>query len=853
LKGLGALEFQFGSTTPTHFKNVAAHSDRGPDGSRITDGVFAPEGHDAGDTTYAYLLAHSANDPRSALVIDLGALFTVCGDPRNGCHSGPIIQADNDDVYQLDYSTDGVSWNNFGQFPTCCSSGLRTRPLANRSTPYPNVTARYVRVYAFSGGPHFYVSELQLWDTSSTKPISVGKHAVGPRPYVITDGVFCKGCSASDSNIAVILRHVTGPAPALVIDLRDSQGNPRVICGYGPLCGATGSEPLIEADNDDDYGFDYSTDGKNWTTYPGAFSHCCDSGEQKRTLNCSARPNPSQPCSNTNHGPNFTASYVRVYALSGGNTFAVSELQFWDTSGKLISVNTPTYGPEPLVTDGQFAPEGHDPTDNNYAFVLPLCAANKGGGGSFASSVCPTASAQTAAFLIDLTTPFPISSVVIQADAAHQFQVDSSIDGQSWNPLTTFGTVSGKSGLITRDPQQFPSLPQARYLRVYGTAGSSGTYSVSELQVFTPSQANTACTYASGANAGENFACGYDGQFATQIVPTTPSPNGTLPVSFFLKEAEIIIVCENVIGQHQAFEYQSATNRNCNDNLAVSQAPVADYCAGFCATGSTPALMSYAQLPDGQFEFDTNNTNPLSISCGTPIDSSIPGAVHSVVAGVATNVVQELFNGLLDYKAPDTLVPFPPTSPPTNPPTKAACPATVGEPPPPQPSLDNIAGLAGRATKVGNATNSATLRIQGRFTMEDPLALDQAALTVEALLREVGGADELAQGPTAPDLLLPLSLQPRKGSRPDKGDYTTPPGARPIVHGRVAPVKGPDAASGLMEFSLDVERATILRPSRCPAALTTSFRLVGAAGEPVWVHGTGIWRCDGAKLETPDD
>src|SRR2546426_5873945 len=41
LKGLGALEFQFGSTTPTHFKNVAAHSDRGPDGSRITDGVFA--------------------------------------------------------------------------------------------------------------------------------------------------------------------------------------------------------------------------------------------------------------------------------------------------------------------------------------------------------------------------------------------------------------------------------------------------------------------------------------------------------------------------------------------------------------------------------------------------------------------------------------------------------------------------------------------------------------------------------------------------------------------------------------------------------------------------------------------
>src|SRR5262249_29638252 len=110
LKGMAAV--QFGGPTqvsaPTQFKNVAAHSDRGPDGSRITDGVFAPEGHDSGDTTYSYLLAHNANDPRSALVIDLGTPVTVCGDPRNGCHSGPVIQADNDDIYQLDYlSNDG--------------------------------------------------------------------------------------------------------------------------------------------------------------------------------------------------------------------------------------------------------------------------------------------------------------------------------------------------------------------------------------------------------------------------------------------------------------------------------------------------------------------------------------------------------------------------------------------------------------------------------------------------------------------------------------------------------------------------------------------------------------------------
>jgi hypothetical protein len=824
LKGLAVQ--QFGSATPTQFKNVAAHSDRGPDGSRITDGVFAPEGHSSGDTTYSYLLAHNANDPRSALVIDLGAPFTVCGDPRNGCHSGPIIQADNDDIYQLDYSTDGVNWTiNLGQFPTCCDSGLRTRPLASRSSPYPNFTARYVRVYAFSGGPHFYVSELQLWDTNSNL-ISVGKHAVGPRPYVIADGVFCEGCSASDSNIAVILNHLTGPVPALVIDLRDSQGNPRPLCG-GPSCGATGSGPLIEADNDDVYGFDYSTDGKNWTTYPGTFPTCCSSGERKRST----------------QGPNFTASYVRVYALSGGATFAVSELQFWDTSGKLISVNAPTYGPEPLVTNGEFAPEGTSSTDSRYAFILPPCLASKGGGGTFASSVCPTASAQTPAFVIDLTATFPISSLVLQADHAQEFRVESSNDGQSWALLATFSGGSG-SGLTTRTVE-FPGLILGgRYLRVYGTAGSSSNYSISELQVFTP-QANTACLFDDGANAGENFACGYDGQFVTELVPTAPNSNGRLPVSFFLKEAQIIIVCENVIGDHQAFEFQSATNRNCTDSLAVSQAPVTDYCAGSCATGNTPGLMSYAQLPDGQFAFDTNNTNPLSISCdGGTIDSSIPGAVHSVVAGVATNAVQGLYNGLLDYHGkPHTLVPFPPTV--------GACPATTGEPPQPEPPVDNVARLEGRATKVGNGTASATLSIRGRFTVEDPQALDQAVLTIETLIREVDGADELVQSLAAPGLLLPLSLLPRNGSGPDKGNYTTPPGNDLIVQARVAPVKGRDGQSGLMEFSLDVRGATIVSPSRCPAALTTSFQLISPAGEPVWVHGTGIWHCDGAKLETP--
>jgi hypothetical protein len=823
LKGLKSLQFNNLTVTDVNLKNVAAHSNRGPDASKITDGVFAPEGADWNDPYYTVVLGWEGAG--RALTINLGEATTIDG-------TQITVQADRH-AFQLEYYDDVTKqWISPGTVPELKNvTGLHTRNVAcpTTSTSCPTFTTRLVRLWALHPSDNDYnfsISEVQLRDSTS-QIISIGKPARGPRPYQITDGVLAQpGTSSTNPQYAVVLTHETGPAPALVIDLEAVM----TICGNGWDCL---SEPTIQADNDDVYQLDYSIDGQNWITY-GQFPTTPNSGLQTRTFECNTRPDLTQPCSATNHGPNFTARYVRVYAVSGGATFSVSELQLWDISSNLVSVGASTYGPEPLATNEDFAPDQQtDWNDSRYATILPPCSTSA----SNAKSICPppssppTSPALTAALLIDLTASFPVDHLVIQADR-HQFQVDSSTDGVSWTPLWTVPAVSG-SGLITRTS---PSLGghQARYLRVYGTAGSDNNYSVSELQVFTP-QANTACAYDGGANPGENFACSYDGQFSPGIVLPNDS-NTTLPLAFYLESAEIRVTCDYLV-YHDTFTLSSATNRNCTPTLELaSPPPAADFCAGSCSTRES--ILSYAQIPDEKLEFVTTslNCNPSAF------DDGIEALLEGVVAGVAAEAVQGLYNGILNYhNKPNSLVPFPP-----NP---GMCPATVSEPPPPTPSPDNISGLWGRAVQVGSTTNNASLRLMGRFMVEEPLALDQAVLTLDALLREIGGAGELVQGP-AGSLLVPLSLQPLKGSKPDRGIYRTPPGAWPIVHAQVTPVKGFGAQSDLMEFIIDVERATIHNPAGCAggppptAPLTTSFRLVGGSEAPVWVRTTADWQCN---------
>ncbi|HEX7327819.1 MAG TPA: discoidin domain-containing protein [Casimicrobiaceae bacterium] len=839
LTGLKGLKFTSPLFAQYNLKDVAAQSDRGTNASKLTDGVFAPEGHSSTDPEYAIVLPHSPNDPRDSIVVDLGQSYTICGNGYD-CKSGPQLQADNDDVYQLDYSMDGVAWTNYSYFPKCCDSGLRTRGVAAIAgyTHNPSFTARYVRVFAASGGPTFAVSELALWDVSSHL-ISVGKRAVGPYPYQITSGAPpADGHSSTDTQYAVVLSHETGPAPALVVDL----GSVKHVCGNGYDCL---SGPKLQADNDDYYQLDYSTDGVNWTGY-GQFPPCCDSNLRTRgvaTITAGV------------HNPSFQARYLRVYANSGGPTFAVSQLELWDTGSKPLGVGAATYGPEPVITNGEMPPDGTDYNDTRYAIKLSPCKTN-------ANSVCPTSTAQTGARIIDLGAAFLIDHLVMQADQAHTFQVDYSSDAASWQALWSVPTVSG-SHLQQRKSPTFSPEPTARYLRVYGTGnGSVDAYSISALQVFT-GQANTPCRYASDANTGENLACTYDGTFGFGI-------HSPFNISFFLKQAQIVLVCQGIGPAgftYGSYVQESATNRTCTDTLNVGPStPQANFCAGSCASGKPSALLSYTHLPGEDLGSASNPTasddlqfqptSPSSISCdGGAIDADIPNLAEQVAVSVATDATQGLFDGLLDYQAkPNSLIPFPPPHPPTNPPTFSACASTVGEPPPPGPYPDNISAVNGLATQVGTGASSATLHLEGRFTTPPTLALDQSTVTVGGMLHELRGAGELVQA-GADASLLPVTLHAVPGSTPGKGIFGTPPSVKPKVSMQITPVTGTGAASGLMQFTLDVDRASIGSPSGCTKGssvvpLGVSFLIVGPSGTPVWAHAVAPWQCDKSKLIT---
>ena len=897
LQGLDPLRFTGLDVLPggVNQRDVAAHTNRGPDASVITDGVFALDGHDATDTAFAIVLPH--NLANGAIVIDLATDVTVCG-VASGC-TAPKIQADNDDIYQLDYSTDGKAWSPFGAFAKTGGSGLHTRSLSDSSLG-ASFTARYVRVYGVSGGATFAVSELQLWDTSNQR-VSVGKAAVGPLPRQIVDGNPAPAShDATDTNYAVVLVHKAGSATALTIDL----GQAVQLCGNKYDCG---HEPTIQADNDDTYMFDYSIDGKNWTTYGyvdesevwhGTFPSVGGEGLQTRDMHCTARPDPTSDCSASNAGPNFKARYVRVYARSGGPTFAISELWLWDTAGNpvLPLAGTPVpytpqaYGPEPFFVNGDFAPDGTAWDDVHYATKLGSCTLN-------ASSRCPVAAgvaAISAAKQIDFTAVLPITQITIQADHNDTYQVDGSLDGVTWTPLWTVPTASA-GGLQTRSrafppPSQQPPCPGAstcaRYVRVYATAGD-GSYSVSELQVFTP-QANTAGTYVTAednqgfvwsdgrANDGQNFICSYDGAFGTGLGVnrgTAVEPFQSLPIQFFVESVSLNARCDDGHDHNIA----AAHNRQCSLTLVppVDYGPpfTDQFQAGYCAPTSVQPqgypILSYVHFDDtatsqtnSAIQFDslddvspTPGVSDLKCTDFSSLDAHIPDVLRGFVPVIAAEAVKAAINQVLDYhqnpqKGQGLLIPFPRNTSSGSPPfPPVQCAETTAEEPP-SPAPDNISRLSGRATHVGGG-NGASLRIVGRFTAESPIVLDEATLAVHSLLHETGVGDAV-RGPGGQPL-APLGLQPLNGSNADKGLYQTEPAESPMVSVRIVPTKGAQDRS--MTFEIDVRRATILEPDGClqgasTVPLATSFLLVGGSETPIRVHATANWQCNGSQLLT---
>jgi hypothetical protein len=437
----------------------------------------------------------------------------------------------------------------------------------------------------------------------------------GPDASKITDGISAaQGASYDDPSYAVVLPNVTGvPSVGLTVDL----GQVVTVCGNGYDCK---SRPVIQADHNDVYQLDYSTDGLSWTRF-GVFPAVSGGGLQVRA---------ADPDAGNVAGNRFDTRYVRVYPISGDGKYSVSELTLWDRSSNVISVGKPATGPEPLITNGDYAPEGTSYNDSRYAVVL------NGVGETFALH-------------IDLGADVPVTQLGLQADSNDEYEVDMSEDGVSWQYLWT-APQDSSGGLRTRSSPFFQSGVHGRYFRVYATTGD-GKYSVSELEVDTTQTVATECPYDSSANNGQNFSCSDHGLFSgfafllqgTEIVATIEDltfvatceifgiPGGDFPV-YFIPPVPFTCVLSDPSGT-----------------------AAAHFCAGSCAAGSPPSAMSYAKVTN--LEIDGGD-----ITCDTSAPTGISDSVvNDVIAllkpklvDALTPPIEDVLNDLLaDY------IPFP--------------------------------------------------------------------------------------------------------------------------------------------------------------------------------------------------
>ena len=816
ITGLSQLSFSNMAAQNSNPKEIAQHTAKGPDAGKITDGVFAAEGHSATDPAYAIVLTHTPNNVGHALVVDLGASVNICGS-GSGC-SEPHIQADNDDVYQLDYSIDGVNWTKYGQFPTESGSGLRTRSLKGL-----NFTARYVRVFAVSGGNTFSVSELKLWNTGS-QLISVGSPAIGSRPYQITDGVFAPaGTAFNDPIYAAVLRSV-GVANALVIDLG----------GLVNVCGSTTCGPTVQADRHP-FQIDFSPDGNNWVPY-SQVPEVSGSGLITRT--------PSQIAANAKV-TSFTARYVRLYGLpADDDNYSISEVTLNNTGGAVVSKDKLTYGPEPLETDGEVASEGTAFNDPAFANLLPPCAPPPFTTPFNTNTVCAKGSQTglTGALLIDLGQVFSLASLQVQADN-HQFQIDyRASPTASWLALNTVLPASG-SGLRTR-PLQPLTGEQARYLMVYGTDTASNdiNYSVSSVKVYTPI-AKTPCAYASFADAAQQAAaCSYDGPTTTDI---TAPDGGVLLTSFIIKSAEAQYHCSNDLGSFDIPVPDGSIigGTSCIGNLQLPQgAAPGQFCSATCAAGTMPdSALTFAGIAADPT--DPTKVGPdftlTDLSCNHST-GNLTGPVTELAAGTASTAVGEFFVELsvspLTTASGQTLPPLIPSG---------ECQA-----PSPPPANTQLSGLA---THVGKASEAGQVSLSGTVNAPGAPPLHTLTLDLQRVLHEPGGVEELVRTAGTGVPAVPLTLPPQKGSRANRAVYATAPGVKPSFRAEVR-----NAPGGQLEFSLDVRGAHMPTLPTCTEGpspsvmLGTDFSLGTDGGPPIDVHALQDWQCEGKhRLTTP--
>jgi hypothetical protein len=480
LQGLADLQFNDVAVQSVTTEDLSAFKIGGPWAGRINSGAI-PDQDGPWNTPHDTVILPVA-DPRSSIIVDLGEVFPLCS-LTSGCPPA-LFQGSAAAAYTVEYSLTGSDWSTLFDVPAVnpCTC-LKTRQIDD----FPEVEARYIRIYATSGAGEYSVSYLGLVGINhegAMVRINADRPAVGPQPLVVTSLRAPEG--ASDKDARVTRLPGTGAGSAVTVDLG------RIVDLDGP--------GDLYVSGDDHYVVDYSTNGFVWRDAAdvpppntGATSKIV-----KRGLPTGLREN---------------VRFVRIYprdsqGTSSDGVYAVAGLvvTFLSPTGQFI-FNDPldavlpatATGPEAVFTNTDRADDGTSWDSEHYAYVL--------------------SSLERVTVDLGKAAGRGIDRVRVQASGNDDYVVLISDDFITWKHLWTATAQTSKDHLITRDSGNTLVDPATgepfvgRYVQAYADGGDNEN-SIAELDIFN-NVLKRGCPFDPEANEnsdGGNASCGFSGE-----------------------------------------------------------------------------------------------------------------------------------------------------------------------------------------------------------------------------------------------------------------------------------------------------------------------------------------------------
>ncbi|MFD0581014.1 DUF1996 domain-containing protein [Dactylosporangium darangshiense] len=268
----------------------------------------------------------------------------------------------------------------------------------------------------------------------------------------------------------------------------------------------------------------------------------------------------------------------RLFVLAG---IAVALLGFlgWFATGPLL---------RPAGADEKPLSQGKPATaSSSEGRAFPASAAVDGDTGSRWSS----AFSDPQWLQVDLGAPASLDRVVLNWERAYAtaFQIQTSLDGADW--ATVYSTTTGTGGRQTLTVSGL-----ARYVRMYGTARSSGYgYSLWEFQVFAKSSAPATATVAPPSSGTASPAPSSAGPVPTGAAGYIMAPN---PVTNVKPSHE---VPPNKGGFHEFQANCSVSRTNLGDDpIVFPNLPGASHLHTFMGNTTTNAASTVESLSKGQ-------------------------------------------------------------------------------------------------------------------------------------------------------------------------------------------------------------------------------------------------------------